>query len=147
LICRRIIPLTVGIPPVAVQRSKKVPKWVFFYFFVHRPISLYIKCRFNYTNIPGCIKTISDYIFPEIATKSNRIRFNTFPVYISRPYLFLSDVVHFRKSFHFTLSSYDFIRKSQHAQGSLTYPYLGHAHIRTSFIPSNSVMADTGYEI
>jgi len=61
-------------------------KWIFFYFFVHRPISLKIKCRFNYTNIPDCIKTISAYIFPEIATKSNTIRFNTFPVYISRLY-------------------------------------------------------------
>jgi len=41
-----------------------------------------------------CIKTISAYIFPEIATKSNKFRFNTFPVYISRPYFLLSDVVH-----------------------------------------------------
>jgi len=49
-----------GIPPVVVQFSKKIPKWVFFYFFVHIPISLYIKCLLNYTNIPECIKTISN---------------------------------------------------------------------------------------
>jgi len=28
--------------------------------------------------MPGCIMTISEYIFPEIATKSNKIYFNTF---------------------------------------------------------------------
>jgi len=52
--------------------------------------------------MPECIKTKSAYIFPEIATISNKIRFSTFAVYISLPYFFLSDVMYFRKSFHFT---------------------------------------------